>query len=113
LGDQGLFFDGQARGWDEGPVVGEISNGVQCTGDWTADGPFGAGMGRMQCDDGNEIGVIYHTQDNATGTAIGNGSDKLGQPVQIWSGTNVLAFLTPEGDVGPQLPCISGPIPMS
>ncbi len=113
IGDQGLHFDGEARGWDEGPVEGMISNGVSCAGTWTADGPFGAGMGRMSCENGIDIGVIYHTQDNETGTVIGSGSDTAGQPVQVWSGQNVLDFLTPEGDVSASLPCMSGPIPMS
>lgn len=113
IGDQGLYFDGQARGWDAGPVTGEISNGVGCNGTWTADGPLDAGMGKMVCDDGLEIGVIYYTQDNETGTAIGRGSDSIGQPVEVWSGQNVLEYLTPDGSVSARLPCMSGPIPMS
>ncbi len=113
IGDQGLYFDGQARGWDTGTVAGDISNGDSCQGDWTADGPFGAGMAEMTCNSGLDIGVIYHTQDNETGTVIGNGSDSTGQPIQVWSGENVLAFLTPDGTVGSELPCMSGPIPMS
>ena len=113
IGDQGLYFDGEARGWDEGPASGVISNGVTCSGTWTADGPFGAGMGQMTCESGIDIGIIYHTQDNETGTVIGNGSDTLGRPIQIWSGQNILEFLTPDGAVSPRLPCLSGPIPMS
>lgn len=113
IGDQGLHFDGQARGWDVGPVTGAISNGVSCTGTWTADGPGGAGMGKMACEDGLEIGVIYYAQDSETSTVIGRGSDSIGQPVQVWSGENVLEFLPPDGAVSARLPCMSGPIPMS
>lgn len=113
IGDQGLYFDGQARGWDAGRVAGTISNGTACTGTWTADGPLGMGMGKMTCSGGLEVGVLYYNQDNATGTVIGRGSDSLGQPVQIWSGQNVLSYLTPDGAVSPRLPCMSGPIPMS
>ncbi|MEM9785636.1 MAG: hypothetical protein AAF801_03990 [Pseudomonadota bacterium] len=113
IGDQGLYFDGQARGWDTGPVTGEISNGVTCDGTWTANGPGGAGMGNMVCADGLEIGVIYDTQDNETGTVIGRGSDSIGQPVEIWSGENVLDYLTSDGAVSARLPCMSGSIPMS
>lgn len=113
IGDQGLYFDGQARGWDTGPVTGAISNGVGCAGRWSANGLGGAGVGEIVCEDGLEIGVIYYTQDNETGTVIGKGSDSIGQPVEIWSGQNVLEFLTPDGAVSPELPCQSGPIPMS
>ncbi|MEO1637872.1 MAG: hypothetical protein AAFU41_01330 [Pseudomonadota bacterium] len=113
VGFHGVYFDGQARGWDEGPVSGQMSTGVTCSGTWTADGPFGAGMSRLQCDNGIDIGVIYHTQDNETSTVIGNGSDTAGQPIEVWSGENVLEFLTPEGEVSARLPCPDGAIPMS
>jgi len=113
IGDQGLHFDGQARGWDTGPVTGTISNGVNCKGNWTADDPGGAGFGQMTCEDGLKIEVLYYTQDNETGTAIGRGTDSIGQPVEIWSGQNVLEYLTPDGSVSARLPCMSGPIPMS
>ena len=113
VGFNGVYFDGQARGWDDGPVSGQMSTGVTCSGTWTADGPFGAGMGRLQCDNGIDVGVLYHTQDNETGTVIGNGSDSAGQPVEIWSGTNVLEFLTPDGAISARLPCPDGAIPMS
>lgn len=113
VGMNGVYFDGQARGWNEGTVKGVMSTGVTCRGTWTADGPLGAGMSRLQCDNGIEIGVIYHTQDNETSTVIGNGSDSAGQPIEVWSGKNVLAFLTPEGEVSARLPCPDGAIPMS
>ncbi len=86
---------------------------ITCAGTWTADGPFGAGMGRMQCSNDTDIGVIYHTQDNETGTVIGNGRDNAGQGLQVWSGENVLEFLTPDGAVSARLPCPDGAIPMS
>ncbi len=113
IGDQGLHFDGQAHGWDAGTVTGLISNGVKCDGTWSSDGLAGTGVGRLTCVDGLEVGVIYYTQDNETGTVIGRGSDSLGQPVEIWSGSRVLEFLTPDGAVSARLPCMSGPIPMS
>ncbi len=113
VGDQGLYFDGQARGWNEGAVTGQISDGVTCEGTWTSDGPMGAGIAEMTCEDGTDIRVLYHTQDNETGALIGRGTDTRGRNIQVWSGTNVLAFLTKDGAVGPALPCTSGPIPMS
>lgn len=40
VGDQGLWFDGQAHGWDAGEVLGVLSNGVPCVGKWTSRGLF-------------------------------------------------------------------------
>lgn len=113
IGDDGLIFDGQARGWDTGAVTGFMSDGTGCNGTWTADGPLGTGTARMTCEDGSTVGVVYYSQDNITGTVIGRGTDSKGRAIQVWSGENVLEFLTPTGSVGPALPCIGGDIPLS
>lgn len=113
VGDAGTVFDGQARGWDAGPVVGAMSDGTTCTGSWNSDGPLGTGIARMSCSDGTDVNVIYYSQDNITGTVIGRGSDSQGRNIQVWSGENVLDFLTPEGAVDAALPCVSGDIPVS
>ncbi len=110
IGDEGLYFDGGALGWDTGSVVGAISDWVTCSGEWTNDGPMGTGVAQLTCSDGNEIDVIYYRQDPETGTAIGRGTDAYGRTIQVWSGENVLEFLTPEGEVDASLPCVSGPL---
>jgi len=74
---------------------------------------MGAGLGEMTCEDGLQINVLYYNQDNETSTAIGGGTDSLNRPVQIWSGNNVLQFLTGPGAFGPALPCAAGDIPLS
>ena len=73
IGDQGLRFDGKARGWDQGTATAEISDFTQCRGTW----------------------------------------DSTGRAIQVWSGKNVLEFLTPDGSNIAYLPCISGDIPLS
>lgn len=113
IGDQGLTFDGQGRGWDTGTVTGMMSDGVTCNGTWTADGPLGTGIAGMTCSDGTSVDVLYYSQDNITGTAIGSGMDNKGRSVQVWTGENVLEFLTDDFASGPALPCIQGDIPIS
>lgn len=110
-GSEGLFFDGQARGWDRGAVTGVISNGVTCVGSWDGDGPLGTGIAALTCSDGSTADVIYYNQDNETGTVIGQGRDSLGRDIKVWSGTNVLQFLMTDGR--PALPCVQGAIPIS
>ncbi|MEM8823500.1 MAG: hypothetical protein AAGF30_07820 [Pseudomonadota bacterium] len=113
VGEDGLWFDGEARGWESGTVFGRISNGTTCEGTWDYDGPFGAGQSRLTCSDGVEIGALYTSQDGETGTVIGSGIDTLERPITLWSGLNVLRFLTPDGRVGAQLQCGNNPIPIS
>lgn len=113
VGDAGVTFDGQARGWDTGSVTGTMSDGTACSGTWTSDGPLGTGFATMTCDNTTTIDVLYYSQDGITGTTIGRGTDSTGRPVQAWSGKNVLQFLTGPGAFGPALPCVQGDIPVS
>jgi hypothetical protein len=111
VGDQGVTFDGQSRGWDQGTVAGAMSDGVTCTGKWSSDGPLGTGISNLTCDDGTTVDVIYYAEDGITGTVTGRGIDSKGRAIQVWSGENVLQFLT--GADGPALPCVQGDIPVS
>lgn len=113
IGDFGLTFDGRARGWDQGTVSGAISDGTKCQGTWDSDGPLGAGISKMTCEDGTTLGILYYSQDSITGTVTGKGADNKGRTIQVWSGQNVLQFLTPDGAYGPALPCVQGDIPIS
>ncbi|MEL6959442.1 MAG: hypothetical protein AAGL89_10870 [Pseudomonadota bacterium] len=112
IGEDGLWFDGKARGWDQGTVTGMRSDDVLCKGTWNSNGPMGTGIGEMTCQDGTDVNVIYYNQDNITGTVIGRGFDSDGRQIQIWSGENVLQFLTAPGAFGPALPCVFGDIPV-
>lgn len=105
---QTQWFDGQARGWDQGTVTGSLSTSPSkdeqsCTGWWRSGGPMGVGLGQITCG-ALTADVIYHTQDNDTGTTIGSGRDSTGATLQLWSGLNVLDFLKDDGG-NPRLPC--------
>ncbi|RYH03970.1 hypothetical protein EU805_00945 [Salipiger sp. IMCC34102] len=105
VGDDGLYFDGKARGWDRGTVAGRLSDGIACDGTWDSSRGDGIGTARLACTDGTELGVTYRTIDNETGTVIGDGADSTGRDIRAWSGAQVLRFLTPEGGVSAELPC--------
>ncbi|MCL3881457.1 hypothetical protein [Marivita sp. GX14005] len=113
LGTEGVYFDGQAHGWDTGIVIGHLDDGTSCTGQWVAGGPTTPGRAVLTCENGVRANVIYHTQDNETGTVIGSGFDNLDREITVWSGENVLQFLTDENDATPALPCGPAPIPIS
>lgn len=111
LGNDGLYFDGLVRGWNAGGITGALSDGTACVGRWTSEGLGGTGLAWLECGGGLTAEVIYYTQDNDTGTAIGYGKDNLGRGVTAWSGINVLAFLTKDGVAS--LPCGTDPVPIS
>lgn len=111
IGDGGIYFDGVARGWNSGTVTGFMSDGTDCTGSWTSGGLGGTGLSSLVCDGGLTADVIYYSQDNDTGTVIGRGRDSLGRNLRVWSGLNVLAYLSDTGE--PALPCATESIPIS
>ncbi|MCA8883740.1 MAG: hypothetical protein KDA50_08345 [Rhodobacteraceae bacterium] len=113
LGNEGVYFDGQAHGWDTGIVIGFLDDGTACQGNWVAGGPQTPGRANLICENGVEANVLYHTLDNETGTVIGSGSDSLGREITVWSGEKVLQFLTGPDDDTPVLPCGPAPIPIS
>ncbi|MEL7166842.1 MAG: hypothetical protein AAGL96_15335 [Pseudomonadota bacterium] len=114
VGRDGLWLDGQARGWNAGTLAAQRSDGVVCAGTWSADqGPFGSGTARFECQDGSSGRVIYYSQDSLTGTAIARGLDSRGRAIRAWTGQNVLRFLG-DGDVqAARLPCTDATIPIS
>lgn len=113
IGSDGVYFDGQAHGWDTGIVIGFLNNGTPCQGNWVAGGPNIPGEATLICEDGTEANVLYHTLNNETGTVIGSGFDNQGREITAWSGEKVLQFLTGPDDDSPVLPCGPAPIPIS
>lgn len=113
IGGDGLWFDGQARGWNSGELFGERSDGVACTGTWAYGGIFNTAQVRMQCGDGLTARLIYTAQDSLTGTGIAHGYDSSGRWIRAWSGENVLRYLGKTEDFPAALPCASEPIPIS
>ncbi len=111
VGDDGLWFDGRAIGWNSGTVAGELSDGTVCTGEWAYTSSNVAET-FVRCDDGMEAFVVTTAQDPTTATSIGEGLTSDGRRVTVWTGANVLQFL--RGDSGePELPCTPSPIPIS
>lgn len=111
VGDEGLWFDGQARGWEQGLIQGFISDGTPCAGTWNSNGFLGTGFADVTCQDDTTMRVIYHTQDGETGTVIGSGRDSQGRAIRAWSGLYVLDFLRGDGDTL-ELPCGPAPVPI-
>lgn len=114
IGKDGLWLDGQARGWNTGTVAAQRNDGTVCAGVWAADsGPFGSGTARFECNDGSVGRVIYFTQDDQSGTAIARGMDSKGRHIRAWTGQNVLEFLGDGNVEAAKLPCSDAPIPVS
>lgn len=113
VGNDGLWFDGQARGWNEGVIVGQMSDGVVCGGHWAYGGVVNIARATLSCQDGTTARLTYFAQDSLTGTGKAFGFDNRGRRIRAWTGENVLAFLTPEGGTAPELPCTDAPIPIS
>ena len=113
IGSDGVYFDGQAHGWDTGILIGFLDDGTPCNGEWVAGGPQTPGRASMICENGVEANVLYHTLNNETGTVIGSGLDNQGREITAWSGEKVLQFLTGPDDDTPVLPCGPAPIPIS
>lgn len=109
IGDEGLWFDGRAIGWNRGTIAGELSDGSICTGRWAYTGDI-ANETHVSCDNGMEAAVIAIAQDPETGTTIGEGTTADGARVTAWSGRYVTDFLGAGGT--PALPCPESPIPL-
>ncbi len=113
VGEDGLWFDGRADGWNSGTVEGRLSDGTACAGTWHY-GLLGfTAKVEFRCEDGRSGRARYTAQDPETGTGIGGGVMDDGTQVRAWTGRNVLDFLTPEGERRASLPCEGGAIPIS
>ena len=114
IGEDGLWLDGRANGWERGTLSGRMSDGTTCAGTWGQGGWFGRSLdAELRCDDGRTGAVRYTAQDPETGTGIGRGAMSDGAEVRAWTGRNVLRFLTPEGERRAVLPCEGGAVPIS
>ena len=83
VGSDGLWFDGEARGWDTGGIRGVTSEGTAYTGTWDSRGFGGVGIGELTCQDGMTADVVYTSQDPETGTVIGAGRTDDGRQVKV------------------------------
>ena len=113
IGEDGLWFDGRADGWDEGVLSGRASDGTACTGTWRYTWLGLRATADIQCEDGRSGSIRFTAQDSLSGTGIGRGTTSDGLPIRAWTGRNVLDYLTPEGERRALLPCEGGAIPIS
>lgn len=114
IGEEGVFFDGQARGDGVGIILGHTSEGVQCSGHWSSiDGTDirGEGRARLKCADGTRFHLIYDGRDQRDGTQIGVGKDSNGRMIRAWTGENVLHFLEDKNH-NPTLRCGDQMVPL-
>ena len=112
VGDDGLWIDGRADGWNRGTLEGRMSDGTLCTGSWGYSWHGLRARAELACDDGRTGVVRYTAQDPESGTGIGRGQMSDGAEIRAWTGRRVLEFLTGEDGV-PRLPCDAGAIPIS
>lgn len=113
IGNTGLWFEGEARGWNAGTLEGRMSDGTSCTGDWAYGDILNTATATLICEDGTTARLIYYAQDPLTGTGQARGIDNRVRSIRAWTGLNVLEFLTPEGQDRPILPCTETGIPIS
>lgn len=117
MGRDGVWFDGQALGWDAGDIVGQLSTGEACIGTWRAQAVAGMGLVTMTCEGGLTARLLYHSFDSETGTAEGTGIDSKGRRIRGWSGLAVLDYLEKTTGKVATLPCGggdgSGDVPIS
>ncbi len=114
IGEKGVFFDGQARGDGVGIILGQTSEGVQCSGHWSnIDGTDirGEGRARLKCADGSRFHLVYDERDNHDGTQVGVGKDSKGRMIRAWTGENVLHFLEDKNH-NPTLKCGDQMVPL-
>jgi len=107
----GRLFHGRALGWDTGTVAGTINGQTLCTGTW--DSTSRPGVAHVICENGLEVGVIYHHQDPETGTTTGKGRTNDGANVSVWSGENVLKYFSQQGFEPGTVTCGEATIPIS
>lgn len=112
VGDDGLWIDGRADGWNEGTLEAVASDGTRCTGTWRYTWLGLRARSDIACEGGRTATVRFTAQDSYTGTGIGRGVTSEGEEIRVWSGKNVLEFLAGEDGV-PRLPCDAGAIPIS
>ncbi|MEM6308521.1 MAG: hypothetical protein AAF754_00615 [Pseudomonadota bacterium] len=113
IGSNGLWFDGQARGWNSGTLVGIRSDGVPCAGTWAYGSLIGSASAKFECKDGLSARAIYYAQDDETGTGIARGIDSKGRFIRAWTGKNVLQFFGQSDVERAKLPCTEDVIPIS
>ena len=113
IGDNGLWFHDRAIDWNKSTLSGQIIDGATCESEWGQQGWFSRSVGATLSCSNDQIGTFRYTADSLIGTGITEGQMNDGASVNAWTGKNVLAYLTPEGERHALLPCGLTIIPVS
>ena len=114
IGEDGLWFKGQAYGWRSGPVTGILSNGAACTGKWARSSDNRGGMLGVDCEGGHSATIVFQYDDPITGTVVAKGATNSGEPVVAWAGLYVPIYLRDvAGMPSDTLVCGTHEIPLS
>lgn len=111
---ENLWFSGRATGWNSGTLVGFLSDGSTCSGNWMSKNFFGLGQADVTCSNGLSARVFFTYQDGVTGTTTGTGLTTDMRRIRAWSGHNIRQFLRNDtGQIEPHLMCGNAEIPIS
>ncbi len=81
IAGQEATFTGRTNGYFKGEIMGILSNGMFCSGTWSANPSNSSGTGHATCSDGTEFSVGFHDYDRGDWTLIGKGATSLDQTV--------------------------------
>ena len=81
-----LRFKGRSFGRTRGPIIGQLTNGARCTGNWALLSDGKSGQGTLQCSNDLGASLNYGRLDRATGSIFGFGESTQGGRVVAWSG---------------------------
>ncbi len=80
IAGSGITFEGRANGFLGGEIVGTLSNGAACYGDWKVTSPR-SGKALTECEDGTSFHGRYLGKNAEEGYVVGKGVTKSGQTV--------------------------------
>ncbi|KAB7613886.1 hypothetical protein F9L33_11035 [Amylibacter sp. SFDW26] len=81
IAGQEATFTGRTNGYFKGEIIGILSNGLLCSGEWAANPTNSGGTGTATCSDGTTFSVGFHKYDRSDWTLIGKGTTSLGKTV--------------------------------
>ncbi len=90
IAGQDATFTGRTNGFFKGEIIGVLSSGTVCSGNWTANPTQSGGTGTAICSNGAEFSIGFYKYDRSDWTIIGKGTTSLGQT--IYAMTSAPAF---------------------
>jgi len=90
IANQEATFTGRTNGYLKGEIVGIMSSGMFCSGEWSANPANSGGTGTVACADGTTLSVGFQDYDRSDWTLIGKG--KTSQEGVVYALTSAPAF---------------------